>query len=193
MSKDKLVIFDTTLRDGEQSPGASMTKEEKIRIATVLEKMRVDVIEAGFAMASPGDFDAVKSIAEVVKDSRICSLSRANRKDIERAGEALKHANASRIHTFIATSPIHMQYKLKMEPDQVVERAVDAVKYARQWTDDVEFSCEDASRTEFDFMCRIIEQAIKAGATTINIPDTVGYGEPGQFGEIVGQLISNIP
>lgn len=193
MSKEKLVIFDTTLRDGEQSPGASMTKEEKIRIATILEKMHVDVIEAGFAMASPGDFDAVKAVAEVIKDSRICSLSRANRKDIEKAGEALKPANASRIHTFIATSPIHMKYKLKMEPDQVVERAVDAVKFARNYTDDVEFSCEDASRTEFDFMCRIIEQAIDAGAGTINIPDTVGYGEPGQFGETIGRLIENIP
>ena len=193
MSKDKLVIFDTTLRDGEQSPGASMTKEEKIRIATMLEKMRVDVIEAGFAMASPGDFEAVKAVAEVIRDSRICSLSRANRKDIERAGEALKPANASRIHTFIATSPIHMQYKLKMQPDQVVERAVDAVKYARNFTDDVEFSCEDASRTEFDFMCRIIEQAINAGATTINIPDTVGYGEPAQYGDVIRRLIENIP
>lgn len=193
MSKDQLVIFDTTLRDGEQSPGASMTKEEKIRIATILEKMRVDVIEAGFAMASPGDFDAVKSVAEVIKDSRICSLSRANRKDIERAGEALKPANASRIHTFIATSPIHMKYKLKMEPDQVVERAIDAVKYARNFTDDVEFSCEDASRTEFEFMCRIIEAAIDAGATTINIPDTVGYGEPGEYGETMGRLIQTIP
>ena len=193
MSKEQLVIFDTTLRDGEQSPGASMTKDEKIRIATILEKMRVDVIEAGFAIASPGDFEAVKAIAETIKDSRICSLSRANRKDIERAGEALKNANASRIHTFIATSPIHMKYKLKMEPDQVVERAVDAVQYARQFTDDVEFSCEDASRTEFEFMCRIIEQAINAGASTINIPDTVGYGEPAQYGQVIADLIKNIP
>ena len=193
MKKDKLVVFDTTLRDGEQSPGASMTKEEKIRIATMLEKMRVDVIEAGFAMASPGDFDSVKTIAETIKDSRICSLSRANRKDIERAGEALKNANASRIHTFIATSPIHMQYKLRMEPDAVVERAVDSVKYALNFTDDVEFSCEDASRTEFDFMCHIIEKVIEAGATTINLPDTVGYGEPAQYGKIIGQLIETIP
>lgn len=193
MSKDKLVIFDTTLRDGEQSPGASMTKEEKIRIATVLEKMRVDVIEAGFAIASPGDFEAVKAVADIIKDSRICSLARANKKDIERAGQALKNANASRIHTFIATSPIHMEHKLRMQPDQVVERAVESVKYARNFTDDVEFSCEDASRTEFDFMCRIIEQAINAGASTINIPDTVGYGEPGEYGYIMGELIKNIP
>jgi len=192
-SKDQLIIFDTTLRDGEQSPGASMTKDEKIRIATLLEKMRVDVIEAGFAMASPGDFDAVNAVAKIIKDSRICSLSRANRKDIERAGEALKPANASRIHTFIATSPIHMKYKLKMTPDQVVERAVDAVKYARNFTDDVEFSCEDASRTEFDFMCRIIEAAIDAGASTINIPDTVGYGEPEEYGLTMRNLIQTIP
>ncbi|MCY4046015.1 MAG: 2-isopropylmalate synthase [Cellvibrionales bacterium] len=193
MSKDKLVIFDTTLRDGEQSPGASMTKDEKIRIALMLEKMGVDVIEAGFAMASPGDFDAVKSVAETVKDSRICSLSRANRKDIERAGEALKYANASRIHTFIATSPIHMQYKLRMTPEQVVERAVDAVTFAQNFTDDVEFSCEDASRTEFDFMCHIVEKVIAAGARTINLPDTVGYGEPYQFGKVIGKLINNVP
>ncbi len=193
MSKEKLVIFDTTLRDGEQSPGASMTKEEKIRIATVLEKMNVDVIEAGFAIASVGDFEAVKAVASVIKDSRICSLARANSKDIERAGEALKYANASRIHTFIATSPIHMQHKLRMQPNQVVEHAVAAVKHARNFTDDVEFSCEDASRTEFDFMCRIIEQAIDAGAKTINIPDTVGYGEPGEYGRIIGELIKTIP
>ena len=192
-SKDQLIIFDTTLRDGEQSPGASMTKDEKIRIATMLEKMRVDVIEAGFAIASPGDFDAINSISKVIKDSRICSLSRANRKDIERAGEALKPANASRIHTFIATSPIHMKYKLRMEPDQVVARAVDAVKYARNFTDDVEFSCEDASRTEFEFMCRVIESAIDAGANTINIPDTVGYGEPGEYGRVMKALIETIP
>jgi 2-isopropylmalate synthase len=193
MSKQKLVIFDTTLRDGEQSPGASMTKDEKIRIASVLEKMKVDVIEAGFAIASVGDFEAVKAVAEIIKDSRICSLSRANRKDIERAGEALRNANASRIHTFIATSPIHMQYKLKMEPDAVLERAIDSVKFARQFTDDVEFSCEDASRSEFEFMCRIIEQVINAGATTINIPDTVGYGEPAQYGLLIERLIKNIP
>lgn len=193
MSKQKLVIFDTTLRDGEQSPGASMTKDEKIRIATVLEKMRVDVIEAGFAMASPGDFEAVQAVAQAIKDSRICSLSRANRKDIEKAGLALKPANASRIHTFIATSPIHMQYKLKMQPDDVVAHAIDAVKFARQFTDDVEFSCEDASRSEFEFLCRIIEQAIAAGAGTINIPDTVGYGEPAQFGQTIQRLIENIP
>jgi 2-isopropylmalate synthase len=193
MSKDNLVIFDTTLRDGEQSPGASMTRDDKVRIAKMLEKMRVDVIEAGFAIASQGDFEAVKAVAEAVKDSTICSLSRANEKDIDRAGEALKPANRSRIHTFIATSPIHMEYKLRMQPDAVVERAVQSIKWASRYTSDIEFSCEDASRSEFDFLCRIVEQVIDAGATTINLPDTVGYGEPAQYGELVGRLMSTIP
>lgn len=192
-NKDKLVVFDTTLRDGEQSPGASMTREEKIRIARMLEKMRVDVIEAGFAIASPGDFEAVRSVAEVIKDSTVCSLARAVKADIERAGEAIKPANSGRIHTFIATSPIHMQYKLQMEPEQVLEQAVNAVKMARNFTDNVEFSCEDASRSEFDFLCRIIEAVIDAGAGTINLPDTVGYGEPGEFGAMFGSLIKAIP
>ena len=193
MSKDRLVIFDTTLRDGEQSPGASMTKEEKLQVARTLEKLGVDVIEAGFAIASPGDFDAVRSIAELVKDSTVCSLSRAVRADIERAGEAVKVANSGRIHTFIATSPIHMKHKLQMEPDQVVEQAVNAVKMARNLIDDVEFSLEDASRSEFDFMCRIIEAVIDAGAGTINVPDTVGYGTPEEYGETIGRLIENVP
>ncbi|MFT6042899.1 MAG: 2-isopropylmalate synthase, partial [Porticoccaceae bacterium] len=166
-TKEKLVIFDTTLRDGEQSPGASMTKDEKLRIAKVLEKMHVDVIEAGFAISSEGDFEAVKGIANAIKDSRICSLSRAMSGDIERAAEALKGANAGRIHTFIATSPIHMKYKLQMEPDQVLAQAVGAVKMARDLIDDVEFSLEDASRTDFEFMCRITEAVIAAGARTI--------------------------
>ena len=193
MSKERLIIFDTTLRDGEQSPGASMTKAEKIRIAKMLEMMKVDVIEAGFPIASPGDFEAVKAIAEIVKDSTICGLSRALDADIDRAAEALKSANSGRIHTFIATSPIHMQNKLRMEPDQVVEQAVHAVKRARNYTDNVEFSCEDAGRSEFDFLCRIIEAAIQAGATTINIPDTVGYQIPQVFGDMVGRLIQEIP
>ena len=179
-SKEKLVIFDTTLRDGEQSPGASMTKDEKVRIAKALEKLRVDVIEAGFAISSQGDFEAIQAIAGAVTDSRICSLSRAVRGDIERAAEALKGASAGRIHTFIATSPIHMKHKLQMEPDQVLEQAIGAVKIARSLIDDVEFSLEDASRTEFDFMCRITEAVIDAGAGTINLPDTVGYSDPGR-------------
>lgn len=192
-SKDKLVIFDTTLRDGEQSPGASMTKDEKVRIAKALEKLRVDVIEAGFAISSQGDFEAVQAIANVIKDSRICSLSRAVRVDIERAAEALRGANAGRIHTFIATSPIHMKYKLQMEPDQVLEQAVGAVKMARDLIDDVEFSLEDASRTDFDFMCRITEAVIKAGAGTINLPDTVGYSDPGEYGDMMQRLINTVP
>ena len=192
-SNNKLVIFDTTLRDGEQSPGASMTKDEKIRIAKALEKLRVDVIEAGFAISSPGDFEAVQAIANTVTDSRICSLSRAISADIERAAEALKGANAGRIHTFIATSPIHMKHKLQMEPDQVLEQAVGAVKIARDLIDDVEFSLEDASRTEFDFMCRITEAVINAGACTINLPDTVGYSDPGEYGSMIKRLLNTVP
>lgn len=192
-SNDQVIIFDTTLRDGEQSPGAAMTKDEKLRIAKSLEMLKVDVIEAGFAIASPGDFDAVKSIAETIKDSTVCSLSRALEADITRAAEALKPAARGRIHTFIATSPIHMKHKLCMTPDQVVEQAVFAVKHARNLIDDVEFSCEDAGRSEIDFLCRIIEAAIDAGARTINIPDTVGYALPHQYGNTIAQLIERIP
>ncbi len=191
--KDKLIIFDTTLRDGEQSPGASMTKDEKLRIAKALEKMRVDIIEAGFPIASPGDFEAVKAVAELITESTVCGLARALDKDIDRAAEALKPARSSRIHTFLATSPIHMREKLRMEPDQVVEQAVHAVKRARNYTDNVEFSPEDAGRSEFDFLCRVIEATIDAGATTINIPDTVGYNLPQFFGDLIGKLIGNIP
>ena len=170
-----------------------MTRDEKIRIAKMLEKMRVDVIEAGFAIASQGDFESVRAVAEVIKESTVCSLARAIRGDIERAGEAIKPANSGRIHTFIATSPIHMKYKLQMEPPKVLEQAVSAIKLARQFTDDVEFSLEDASRSEFDFMCRIIESVIAAGARTINLPDTVGYGEPGEYGLLFRRLIENVP
>ena len=190
---DKLIIFDTTLRDGEQSPGASMTCEEKLNIACALEKMCVDVIEAGFPIASQEEFESVRQIGQTIKNSTVCGLARALDKDIDRVGEALKDAPHSRIHTFIATSPIHMQHKLRMEPDQVVEHAVKAVKHARQYTDDVEFSPEDAGRSEQDFLCRIIEAAINAGARTINIPDTVGYGMPAQFGKLVEELIARIP
>lgn len=193
MSKPGLIIFDTTMRDGEQSPGASMTKDEKVRIGKALERMRVDVIEAGFAAASPGDFDAIAAVAKAVRESTICSLARAVDNDIDRAGEALKQAERARIHTFIATSPIHMQYKLRMEPDQVVERAVYAVKRARNLVEDVEFSCEDAGRSELDFLCRVIEAAINAGARTINIPDTVGYAIPEEFGFKIKQLLERIP
>ena len=191
--KDKLIIFDTTLRDGEQSPGASMTKDEKLRIAKALEKMKVDVIEAGFPIASPGDFESVKAVAELITDSTVCGLARALDKDIDRAAEALKPAKSSRIHTFLATSPIHMREKLRMSPDEVVEHAVKAVKRAKNYTDDVEFSPEDAGRSEFDFLCRVLEAVIDAGATTVNIPDTVGYNLPQFFGELIGKLIENVP
>lgn len=192
-SKDKLVVFDTTLRDGEQSPGASMTKEEKIRIAKLLERMKVDVIEAGFPIASPGDFDAVQTVASTIKDSTVCGLARAGDKDVDRAGEALKKAASGRIHTFIATSPIHMKAKLRMSPDEVLEQAVRAVKRARGFTDDVEFSPEDAGRSEPDFLCRVLEAVIDAGATTVNIPDTVGYNIPEQFGDLIRELMERVP
>ncbi|AWU99637.1 2-isopropylmalate synthase [Burkholderia sp. JP2-270] len=190
---DKLIIFDTTLRDGEQSPGASMTKEEKIRIAKNLERMRVDVIEAGFAASSNGDFDAIHTIAGLVKDSTICSLARANDKDIQRAADALKPANSFRIHTFIATSPLHMEKKLRMTPDQVFEQARLAVRFARKFTDNIEFSPEDGSRSDLDFLCRVLEAVIAEGATTINIADTVGYGVPELYGNLVKTLRERIP
>ncbi|GLR26818.1 2-isopropylmalate synthase [Limnobacter litoralis] len=185
---DRLIIFDTTLRDGEQSPGASMTREEKIRIAKQLEKLRVDVIEAGFAASSNGDFESIKAIASVVKDSTVCSLARANDKDISRAGDALAPAERRRIHTFIATSPLHMQVKLRMSPDQVLEQAIRAVRFARQYTDDVEFSAEDGYRSELPFLAKVCEAVIKEGARTINIPDTVGYAVPSLYGDFIRQL-----
>ena len=193
MSSSQLIIFDTTLRDGEQSPGASMTRDEKIRIARALERMKVDVIEAGFAAASLGDFESIKAIAETVKESTVCSLARASEKDIRAAGEAIRPAARGRIHTFIATSPIHMEKKLRMSPDQVVEAAVRAVKMAREYTDDVEFSAEDAVRSEMDFLCRIFDEVIKAGATTLNVPDTVGYAVPDQWGARFRELIERVP
>ncbi len=189
----QLIIFDTTMRDGEQSPGASMNKEEKVRIGKALEKMKVDVIEAGFAAASPGDYESIVAVANAVKESTICSLARAVDGDIDRAAQALKTAERARIHTFIATSPIHMEHKLRMTPDQVVERAVYAVKRARNLVADVEFSCEDAGRSDMDFLCRVIEAAIDAGARTINIPDTVGYAIPEEFGNTIKTLLERIP
>ena len=190
---DNLIIFDTTLRDGEQSPGASMDIQEKIQIANALNDLNVDVIEAGFPIASKGDFTAVKEIADSIKTSRICALARALEKDILRAADALKNAKLSRIHTFIATSPIHMEMKLKMTPKQVIKNAVNAVNIAKDNAEDVEFSPEDAGRSDFNFLCEIIEQVINAGATTINIPDTVGYNMPHQFGELIEKIISNVP
>ncbi len=191
--KDALIIFDTTLRDGEQSPGASMTRDEKLRIARQLERMRVDVIEAGFAAASNGDFEAVRTIAEAIKESTVCSLARANENDIRRSGEAIRPAARGRIHTFIATSPIHMEKKLRMTPDQVVEQAVKAIGWAREYTDDVEFSAEDAGRSDIDFLVRIFDEVIKAGAKTINVPDTVGYNVPEQYAATIRTLIERVP
>jgi 2-isopropylmalate synthase len=190
---DQLIIFDTTLRDGEQSPGASMTRDEKVRIAKQLERMRVDIIEAGFPAASNGDFESVKAVAEAVTESTVCGLARAVENDIDRAAAAIKPAKRGRIHTFIATSPIHMQNKLRMSPEQVLERAVWAVKRARQYTDDVEFSPEDAGRSEVDFLCKVLEAVIAAGATTVNIPDTVGYNVPHQFGGLIKTLRERVP
>jgi len=191
--QDQLIIFDTTMRDGEQSPGAAMTRDEKVRIAKQLERLRVDVIEAGFAASSPGDFEAIRAVAAAVKDSTVCSLARANDSDVRRAGEAIKGAKAGRVHTFIATSPIHMQHKLRMQPDQVLDAAVRAVKLAREYTDDVEFSPEDAVRSDVDFLCRILEAAIAAGARTINVPDTVGYSVPQLWGGLFTELMTRIP
>jgi len=193
MSSDNLIIFDTTMRDGEQSPGASMTRDEKLRIARQLERMRVDVIEAGFPASSNGDFEAVSAIAKVVKDSTVAGLCRANDKDIQRGIDALRGAKSWRIHTFIATSPLHMEKKLRLSPDQVFEQAKLAVRYAKNACPDVEFSPEDASRSDPDFLCRVLEAVIKEGATTINIPDTVGYAVPEQFGELIRSIRERVP
>ena len=190
---DRLVIFDTTLRDGEQSAGAAMSAADKLKIAVQLERLRVDVIEAGFPIASEGDFAAVKTIAAHVRDSVVCGLARANDADIRAAGEAVRPAARPRIHTFIATSPIHMEKKLGMTPEQVLDRAVASVRLARGFCDDVEFSPEDAGRSDEDFLCKILEAAIAAGASTVNIPDTVGYTMPGQFGELIRRLRERVP
>ncbi len=191
---DRLHIFDTTLRDGEQSPGCSMNIDEKMRVAHALAALGVDIIEAGFPIASPGDFEAVHRIATEVHGPKIAGLARAAIKDIERAGQAVRPAgDNARIHTFIATSPIHMEAKLRMTPDQVLERAVDAVKLARSLAPEVEFSAEDAGRSEIDYLCRIVEAVIKAGARVINIPDTVGYMTPDEFGYRIRTLIERVP
>ena len=190
---NRVYIFDTTLRDGEQSPGASMNLSEKLRIAEVLEDMGVDIIEAGFPIASEGDFEAVNEIAKVVKDSVVCGLARSSRIDIERCAEAVKPAARSRIHTFISTSPLHMKFKLQLDPEDVHQAVIDSVTHARNHTDDVEWSCEDGSRTEHDFLCRTVESAIAAGASTINIPDTVGYAVPSEFGALIEMLFNRVP
>ncbi|MBC7468211.1 MAG: 2-isopropylmalate synthase [Ramlibacter sp.] len=190
---DQLIIFDTTLRDGEQSPGASMTKDEKLRIARQLERLKVDVIEAGFAASSNGDFAAVQLIAGAIKDSTVCSLARANDRDISRAAEALKGAARARIHTFIATSALHMEKKLRMSPEQVLEQARLSVRFARNLCGDIEFSPEDGYRSDVDFLCRVIEAVIAEGATTINVPDTVGYAVPELYGIFIKTLRERVP
>ncbi len=192
-SRERIRIFDTTLRDGEQSAGASMTFEEKIQVAELLDAMGVDVIEAGFPIASQGDFEAVSEIARRLKTAVPAGLARAANKDIDRAAEALRNAHAFRIHTFISTSPVHMKYKLQMEPDAVLEKIIASVGRARSHTDDVEWSAEDATRTEHDFLCRCVEAAINAGATTINIPDTVGYTTPEEYRALFQMLINRVP
>ncbi len=186
-------IFDTTLRDGEQSPGASMNLAEKLEVAQLLAEMGVDIIEAGFPIASPGDFESVKQIAQSVRGSTICGLARCNDKDIDAAWEAVKHAPSSRIHVFLATSAIHREFKLRMSTDEIVDRAVAGVKRAVGYCDDVEFSPEDACRTEYDFLCRVVEAAIDAGATTVNIPDTVGYTTPNEIYDRFTMLMNSVP
>ena len=190
---DRVVIFDTTLRDGEQSPGASMNLEEKLRISEALEAMGVDVIEAGFPIASNGDFEAVNEVAKVIKESTVCGLARAGAKDIDRAAEALRPAKRKRIHTFIATSPLHMKFKLQMSPEDVHQAVLDSVTRARSHVDDVEWSCEDGTRSERDYLCRLIETAISAGATTINIPDTVGYTIPSEYTSLIEEVRNRVP
>lgn len=190
---NNIIIFDTTLRDGEQALKASLTVKEKLQIALALERLGVDVMEVGFPVSSQGDFDSVQTIARHIKNSRVCALSRAVAKDIDVAAEALKVAEAFRIHTFIATSALHVEAKLKRSFDDVVEMAIEAVKRARRYTDDVEFSCEDAGRTGVDNICRVVEAAINAGATTVNIPDTVGFCLPTEYGEIIHNVMNRVP
>src|SRR5450759_5093574 len=190
---DRVYIFDTTLRDGEQSPGCSMNFEEKIRMARQLERLQVDVIEAGFPIASEGDFESVREIAKQVRGCTIAALSRATKTDIDRAWEALQHAAKPRIHTFIATSDIHLKYKLRKSREQVLDDAVKAVRHAKSLCDDVEFSCEDGSRSDIDYVCQIVEAVIASGATVVNIPDTVGYSIPDEYGKIIRTIIERVP
>ena len=190
---EKVIIFDTTLRDGEQSPGASLNTKQKLEIAKQLARLNVDIIEAGFPVSSPGDFEAVKLIAQTIKGPSIAGLARAKKQDIDASWGAIKYSKKPRIHTFLATSPIHMKYKLKMTQKQVLKAAVEAVRYAKKFTKDVEFSPEDAGRSDFNFLCQVVEAVIDAGATTVNIPDTVGYTIPSEFGQVINNLIKKVP
>ena len=189
---ERIKIFDTTLRDGEQSPGCSMNLREKIEVAKCLERLKVDVIEAGFAISSPGDFESVSTVAQTIKDCTVASLARAATKDIDTAWDAVKHAVDPRIHLFIATSPLHMEYKLRMTPEQVLEKTEAMVKYSRNYCSNIEFSAEDATRSDWDFLVRVVDTAIKNGATVINIPDTVGYTTPNEMRDLIAYLIKNV-
>ena len=192
-SRDRVIVFDTTMRDGEQSPGASMSIDEKLELAKILEDMRVDVIEAGFPIASNGDFEAVRQISEIVTESTVCGLARAGMADIERCAEAIRPAKRGRIHTFLSTSPSHRDHILKASQEDILEMITKSVTHARNLCDDVEWSAQDATRTEQDFLRRCVEAAIKAGAQTINVPDTVGYTYPSEYAEIFRDLIENVP
>jgi 2-isopropylmalate synthase len=192
MAQSKLVIFDTTLRDGEQSPGVRLTRDTKVEIALMLERLGVDVIEAGFAVSGQSDFESIRAIAEAVTESTVCSLSRAVDKDIDLSAEAIRPARSGRIHIVLATSPIHMRYKLQMEPEDVLELGVRSVKRARKYSDNVEFSCEDASRSDLEFLARFVEAVIAAGATTVSLPDTTGYATPGEYGRMYTHLRENV-
>jgi len=191
--KDKVLIFDTTLRDGEQAPGASMNQQEKLEIAYALERLGVDIIEAGFPIISKGDFDAVHAVAKSIKSLTVCGLARSIKKDIDAADDALKGARRKRIHVFLATSKIHMQHKLKKNQEEILKMAIDAVKYAKKKMPNIEFSPEDASRSDRDFLYRILEDVIKAGAKTVNIPDTVGYSIPTEYGKLIADIKNNVP
>src|SRR5487761_2723780 len=197
LDDNRIIIFDTTLRDGEQSPGFSMNLNEKLRMAEALTELGIDVMEAGFPIASPGDYESVKAIAESIgqrDDSPvICGLARSGREDITRAADAVRSAKRKRIHSFISTSPLHMKYKLRMEPEEVLQAVTDSVELARSFTDDVEWSAEDGTRTDPDFLCRCVEAAIRAGATTINIPDTVGYALPADMARIFTMVLERVP
>ena len=193
MTDNKILIFDTTLRDGEQAPGASMTVKEKIKIAKVLDDMNVDIIEGGFPIASKGDFEAVKKISKCVKNSTVAALARSKKEDLDKCVESLKDAKSPKIHTFISTSPLHMKYKLKMSPDQVHESIVESVRYARKFCDNVEWSSEDGTRSDIDFLCRCFESAINEGATTVTIADTVGFTLPSEFSKLIYKIREKVP
>ncbi|HIC85508.1 MAG TPA: 2-isopropylmalate synthase, partial [Desulfobacterales bacterium] len=190
---ERIFVFDTTLRDGEQSPGASMNAAEKLRVAIQLEKLGVDAIEAGFPAASQGDLEAVRAIAAKVTGSEVVALARATKNDIDLAWEAIREAARPRIHTFLATSDIHLKYKLKMSREEVLRNSVEAVRYARSFTENVEFSAEDGSRSDRDFLCKVFEAVIEAGATIVNLPDTVGYAIPDEFGDLVRYIMTHTP